>query len=211
MLLAIANHLRCADGHEPTWLVARADRVEGRRMVEGVLGCPLCGVERAVRSGVVWWTGGGSAAPPAGEPDPDEGAVTRAGALLGYGESTAPFVLCGAAGAFAIGLAGLADAPLVLLDPPDDRSAALATVIRGARAVPLRAGAARGICVDERFSDAEFLQSCIAALAQGGRLAAPAAVQLPTGIQELARDDANWVGVRVPDVVPLGRRPINAS
>jgi hypothetical protein len=206
MLLAIANHLRCADGHEPTWLVARADRVEGHRMVEGVLGCPLCGVERAVQGGVLWWSAPQHVAPAAGRDIPD-GAVTRLGALLGFGESAAPFVLCGVPGAAAAGLAMLAEAPIVAADPPDDRAVPFVTIVRGAQVLPLAAGVARGIAIDAVWAAPTRLASCVAALVPGGRLVAPATIPLPDGLRELARDTAEWIAERVatPARVPLAR------
>ena len=212
MLLALTDHLRCTASHEESALVARADVAEHRRMARGVLGCPVCLVEREVQGGVIYWgaAGAGAAllaplAPPAQLGDADEDAVLRAGALLGFADSLAPFVLCGTEAAAAIGLSGMADAALVLLDPPDDRAAPLATLIRGAPRVPMAAASARGVALDARGADPLWMASAVRALAPRGRLVAPVACAVPPGIRELARDEVQWVGEREPDFVSIGR------
>ena len=208
MLLALTDHLRCTAAHEDSWLVARADAVETGRMVEGIVGCPVCHAERVVTGGVLYWEGTPGAVPP--DPAPDAGAerVMRLGALLGFTEGAAPFVLRGADGLAASGLIGLAEVPLVLLDPPDDRAAPFATIIRGAPGIPFGAGAVRGIAAGGRLgNDPGFAASCVRALAPRGRLVAAASAPLPAGIRELARDGLEWVGERepVPVTVPLSR------
>lgn len=214
MLLALTDHLRCTAQHEESALVARADFAEHRRMARGVLGCPVCHVEREVRGGVVYWGGvvaaaafvagtAGTADTAGTDTDTDPDAVIRAGALLRFGDSLAPFVLCGDEGSAAIGLSGMADAAIVLLDPPDDRAAPLATVIRGAPAVPLADRSVRGIALDARGTDPAWLASAVRVLAPRGRLVAPVGVGVPPGIRELARDDKQWVGERDAGVVAI--------
>src|SRR5262245_5125884 len=105
-------------------------------MVRGTLGCPICQAERAVRDGVIYWTEVPRAAP-SSLTDLDGDALMRAGALLGYAEAPAPFVLCGTEATAAHGLSGFAAATLVLVDPPDDRAAPFATIVRGAPRIPL--------------------------------------------------------------------------
>jgi hypothetical protein len=205
VLLALTDHLRCTAPHEDSWLVARADVVEAGRMVEGILGCPVCHVERAVKAGVLYWEPVETAVRDAAS---DAGAdrVMRLGALLGFTEGGV-YVLCGEDGLAASGLAGLADAPLILLDPPDDRAAPFATIVRGASSIPLGTGAARGVAAGDRLENSDFATSCVRTLAQRGRLVAAAAAAVPAGIRELARDNLEWVGEREPVsvTVPLSR------
>lgn len=207
MLLALTDHLRCTRAHEESALVARADVVEARRMIAGVLGCPVCHVERIVVGRVVYWTPGAAIAP-ISQPEPDVAGepMLRIAALIGLAESAAPFVLCGGAGFAAAGLGGIADAPLVLLDPPDDRAAALTTVIRGAPHVPLAARSTRGVVVAGAWAaDPDRVASAVTSLVARGRLVAPAATALPLGVREIARDEREWVAERDADVVPLRR------
>lgn len=208
MDLAVADRLRCTAAHADTWLVARADVSGAGRMQDGLLGCPLCHTERMVEGGVVLWSSGARAAGVrVAVADPDGAFVARVGALAGFADSALPFVFAGTSGLAAAALAGMADAPLILLDPPDDRATALATVIRGAPEVPMRAASARAVVLDADHSTDAWVRSAVAALAVGGRLVAPAQAPVPAGVRELARDAAEWVAERVGDVVPLGRAP----
>ena len=209
MLLALSDHLRCTEPHADSWLVARADVAEDGRMVEGVLGCPICQTERLVASGVLYWTGvpRPSARPRSYEAHPDR--VIRIGALIAFGDSSVPYVLCGIDANVAAGLGGLAETPLVLIDPPDDRDARLATIIRGAPSLPFSAGSIQGVAVDASHASTVFMDSCVGALVDGGRLVAPVASTLPAGIRELTRDAEQWVGQRevVGAAVLLRRAP----
>ena len=60
--------------------------------------------------------------------------------------------------------------------------------------LPLRPGVARGIVLDESHGSPTFVAAAAAALRPGGRLVAPASVDVPDGILELARDGRRWVG-----------------
>lgn len=190
--------------------MARADVVEGRRLVSGVLGCPVCHVERAVAGGVVYWhPGAGIPGVRTGDPPPDIAgdALLRAAALIGLTESVAPLVLCGTAGLAAAGFIGMVGSTLVLLDPPDDRAAPVATIVRGAPRVPLGARSVRAIMLDSAWSvGADSVASAVRALMPRGRIVAAVATPLPAGVRELARDDREWVAEREPNIVQI-RRP----
>src|SRR6476469_8084211 len=53
MFIELVDALRCPNAHEETWLVAAALRMEARHIVEGTLGCPVCGAEYPIHDGVV--------------------------------------------------------------------------------------------------------------------------------------------------------------
>ena len=38
----MVDTLRCLSVHEESWLVAAADETEGRHIMRGLLGCPVC-------------------------------------------------------------------------------------------------------------------------------------------------------------------------
>jgi hypothetical protein len=187
-------------------------------MVAGVLGCPICQVEHEVRGGVLHWAAAASAgaasdfdangaAPFAAPMLPvDSNEIARVGALLGFGEATAPFVLTGQAADTATGLLGIADAALVLLDPPDDTPAAFTTVIRGAPKVPLAARSTRGVLLEGGWARTAQALAVVETLVDGGRLVAPVSVAVPAGVRELARDARQWVAERVGGGVPIPLR-----
>jgi hypothetical protein len=193
MLLALTDHLRCTEPHADSWLVARADVVESGRMVEGILGCPICHVERVVAGGVAYWSSVSGLRPRSLSPEAHPDRVIRIGALIAFGDSSAPYILCGAESNVAAGLGGLAETPIVLHDPPDDRAALLASIVRGATVIPFAAGAVQGIAVDAAHATEAFLDSCVRALVNGGRLVAPSSAPLPAGVREVARDAEQWV------------------
>ena len=77
-------------------------------------------------------------------------------------------------------------------------------------ALPLAAGSARGVAVDDEIQP-ERLQSALEVLTAGGRIVAPIALPIPSGVTELARDDRHWVAERMPaprtsGIVSLHRR-----
>jgi len=205
VLLALVDQLRCTGAHPETWLVARADTVEAGWMVHGVLGCPICRVERQVRAGVVLWTGDAAPAVMTAPDSPTADEAMRIGALVGFSESSAPFVICGREASVAPILAPLADAPIVLLDPPDDSASRIATIIRGSSAVPLAAGAVRGIVLNESYADRDRMASAVRVVVKGGRIVAPVTIAVPSGVRELARDERHWVGEREGDLITLNR------
>ena len=211
MQLALTDQLRCTAAHAETWLVARADVAEHGWMVDGVLGCPVCHLERAVRAGVVIWndTHGATPAGPSGATVPDDDASVRVAALLAFSDSHAPFLLCGVLGVHAAALGGMATAPLVLLDPPDDSAAGLATIIRGTDRMPFADRSVQGIALDAVHAAAGRIDWAVRALVPTGRMVANADVPVPTGIREMARDDVQWVGER--EQGPDARPPISIS
>lgn len=87
----------------PQGLVAWVDRVEGRRVLAGHLGCPRCEARYPIREGVVGFTveepgavGGpvGREAPPPERIDPDEAGLVVP-ALLGLQEDVSGYILLG--------------------------------------------------------------------------------------------------------------------
>src|SRR5687768_1907806 len=51
MHIGFIDLLRCPNLHEDSWLVAAFYRMDGRVVVEGKLGCPVCGAEYFIREG----------------------------------------------------------------------------------------------------------------------------------------------------------------
>src|SRR5687768_17771356 len=71
MHIEFIDLLRCPNQHEDSWLVAAFYRMDGRVVVEGKLGCPVCGAEYFIRDGVAVFNeipAPGHALP---DPDPD--------------------------------------------------------------------------------------------------------------------------------------------
>ena len=220
MHVDLIEALRCPNAHEESWLVARFDRMAGRQVAEGTLGCPVCRAEFPIVGGAVRFDRGGageSAGHPAGAGWPEgaggEAGALRLAALLGLGEGTGVVVLAGAWSAWRAAIAALVpDFQLLLLNPPvaaavPEEVGEPPSVLVSPGRLPVAAGAVRAVAVDEGNATPALLADAVRALAAGGRLVAPAATALPDGVGELARDEALWVAERreAPRLVPLGR------
>jgi uncharacterized protein YbaR (Trm112 family) len=201
MFIELVDALRCPTPHEESWLVASADRMEARHIVEGTLGCPVCRAAFPIHDGVVdFRRGSAGALPPATAPDPEQ--AMRLAALLDLSDSSGFAVLLGAWGAHAPLLRAEVETPLVLVDPPEGvQGEPGISVLRCDGELPLAAGAARGVAIDGGSS--ERVASAVRATRPKGRLVAPASIARPDGVRELARDDSLWVGEREAAPSPL--------
>lgn len=202
MFIELVDDLRCPRAHEETWLVASADRTEGRDIVEGTLGCPVCHAEYPIRDGAVWFT-----EPPA--PRPREGPTTanvdaevamRLAAFLDLSDGQGFALLAGAWAAVAPLLRDVVPAHLVLLNPTPPVSAGSGiSALLIASGIPLAAASCRGVALDATHAvDDSVSSAAVRVLRPRGRLIAPASSRVPAGVTELARDDHLWVAERDP-------------
>lgn len=207
MFVELIEYLRCPAAHEESVLVAAADRSEQRHIVSGVLGCPVCGAEYPISSGVVRF---GPVEVLAAEPPSIEVAM-RIAAFLELTDARGFALLCGRWGAHAGPLAGLVHTPLVLVNPPAgaELSRAAAVIETGA-ALPLAPGVARAAALDPALAASPDI--VLRAVRAGGRVLGPADLPLPAGATEVARDTREWVAEKkaapepVSRLVPLTRR-----
>ena len=213
MFLELVDSLRCVRPHEDSWLIARADELVARHIVQGELGCPICEARYAVRDGVADFSAGASRASASGPGARDSEALAlRAAALLGLTEPGGMVVLAGAWSACADALLDLAEGvQLLALDPaPALRDGGALSLALIADVLPLAAASARGIALDATHATPSLLAGAARALAPGGRLIAPASARVPESLQELARDDEQWVAAAprssVSAPVPIGLR-----
>ena len=200
MFVEIVDALRCLRPHESTWLVLAAGRMDGRHVMDGTLGCHLCGTRYPIVDGVADFRDAdadhaapavpASPAPAAAAPDD----VLRAAALLNHAEGAGFTVLAGPWVHTAPMLARLAPVPVVVVDPPP--GLAMGHGVSGVRVagrLPFADGAARGVALGAH-TPAAMLLDAVRVLRSGGRLVAPAGMPVPPGITELARDAESWVG-----------------
>ena len=200
MFIELVDSLRCVNAHEDTWLVAGVTRMDGRRIVEGKLGCPLCRREYPVRDGVAWFAGSGSDRASRLTPTPPsatEGRAMRAAALLGLTDAGGIVVLGGSWADCADAIAELSPSHVVVLNRaiPIDAPQTVSCLVVGER-LPFAAGSVRAVALDAELA-ATSLESATAALRGRGRLVAPASTPVPADVTELARDDEDWVAERI--------------
>lgn len=206
MFIELVDALRCPVPHEESWLVASATRMEARHIVDGLLGCPVCHAQYPVRNGVADFRRAESSSTPSASSGPaarsDAGTTMRLAAFLGLSDATGFAVLFDAWGAQAPALRELVETPLMLVDPPVGTEGEPGiSVVLSDGVPPLAAGASRATAIGA--SSAERAAAAVRVTRAGGRLVAPAAVPVPDGVREIARDDAMWVGEKEADRSPL--------
>ena len=200
MFIELVDALRCVRPHEPTWLVVSIERAEERHIMRGVLGCPICRAEYPIVGGVADFRGGGGGSE-AGNDSRPLPAATRtpleAAAMLDLADPGGFVVLAGWWASVARPLTSLVEGVHILVVNPVFAlvGGVGVSVIVTDGELPLRGGVTRGVALDEVHGSTAFIASAAAALRAGGRLVAPAGVEVPDGLTELARDEAHWVGV----------------
>ncbi|MDB4898861.1 MAG: hypothetical protein JWN53_669 [Gemmatimonadetes bacterium] len=202
MFIELVDALRCPNAHEESWLVASADRMAARHILDGMLGCPVCGAEYPIRDGVVDFRRAANRSPAAAL-SADVEQATRLAAFLGLDDALGFAVLMGEWGSHALELRSLVDCPLVLIDPPEEIEAAPGlSLIRTDGPLPLATGAARGVAIDAG-ADPERVASALRATRAKGRVVASVCVARPPEVRELARDEQVWVGEREAAASPI--------
>src|SRR5258706_9259438 len=117
MFIELVDALRCPVPHDESWLVAAAVRMEARHIVDGTLGCPVCGAEYPIANGVVDFRRHASPTTTRRtKPDPE--IAMRLAALLDLSDAQGFAVLAGEWGSHASDLLAISDCPLLLVDPP---------------------------------------------------------------------------------------------
>ncbi len=184
MFIELTDHLRCPVLHAEGFLVLLPAHTEGRRVVSGHLGCPVCGWGAS-------WEGGtpdfGDSVASHGAP-PFDGAA--AVALLGVDGPGGWIATAGNAGAIAADLAALLPGVhVVAVNPPEEIvSDGAVSVIRSGR-WPIKRHSMRGVVVgDDVVHAGEAVASALPGLRACG------SGHPPDGIELMAQGGAVWVG-----------------
>jgi hypothetical protein len=202
MFIELVDALRCLNPHEESWLVAAVERFEGRYIDRGSLGCPICRAEYRIESGVADFRGGATAHVTASVPGlagtgdvADE--ILRVRALLDLSEPGGTIALAGSAAALAAQLEDAIDVTVLVINPDmsTEQRAGRSTLLVSDR-VPLARASLRGVVIGADQATTPMLTGLAAALQVGSRLLAPVDATLPFGMEELARDDRQWVAMK---------------
>lgn len=207
MFIELVDTLRCLNDHEESWLVAAVVRFEGRYIDQGSLGCPVCRAEYHIERGAADFRGpGGSGQAPEDRGHLDESGrslvdqadeVLRIRALLDLSEAGGTIALAGQAAALASAIEDQADVNVLAVNPgaAAEHRAGRSTLLVRDR-IPLARGSLRGAVIGEDQATPAMVSGLASALRVGGRLVAPVAAPLPFGVEELARDDRQWVAAK---------------
>ena len=150
MFIELTDHLRCPADHDEGFLVLLPDRIEGRSVLEGQLGCPVCGRTFELCNGVLD-TGDGQDLDASSASDLDADALT---ALVGLSGPGGYLALLGPVGSLWKDVAALnPGVALVAVNPrPEVTDAPGLSVLRGGR-IPLKSRSMRGVVLGRPYAD----------------------------------------------------------
>lgn len=204
MWLELAERLQCPRTHRATPLIVVARRTSGRRLLDGVAGCPECSLEVAIADGALRFPGA-EPSPPI-EPALPEAHAARVVALLGLAEPGGAVLLGGRYAALADAIARATDVAPIVLNIERSGDAEATFVISGHERVPFTDGTFRGAALDAD-TPLPVLLDALRTVVPGGRVLGAASLAVTAGLRELARDADEWVAEREAHtpVVPLRR------
>jgi uncharacterized protein YbaR (Trm112 family) len=197
MFIELTDQLRCPREHAESFLVLIPDEMQGRQVVRGTLGCPVCKAEYRIVDGIAHFGGDPQARPagpvPAGGPDP-----LAIRAFLGIEGPGGYVALLGDAARFAGPLMELLPGVhLVAVNPPTGPvPSERLSVLRAAR-LPLKRRAFRGVVMGlPEADDPAWRREAVQALLPGLRAAGTGAVPDEAGFEVLGQAGGWWVGRR---------------
>lgn len=207
MFIELIDGLRCTADHPSICLVAAIGERAERQVIEGTLGCPTCRREYPIHGGIVSFSAESQMDSRTGSVDSfDPDGAVRVGAFLAVTEGIT-IALVGEWARYARAVADLFGLRAFAINPSEQVTESdRVGVLQSDNRLPFKSGSLRGIAIDTSgWSDIEIAQSTHA-LGAGGRLVAPASAAVPDDIEEIARDDAYWVGEKRGALVALHRR-----
>lgn len=166
MFIELTDHLRCLAGHAEAYLVLLPERMEGRSVQAGHLGCPVCGWSTDFHDGAVDFGGGrpGDAS--------SRLTVEAVEALLGLSGPGGFVALLGSAAGLADALAPvLAGIGLVAVNPPGSMLGRPAISRLFGHDLPLKTSSMRGIVLGaDLAADPAWVRSAVRAVLPGLRI-----------------------------------------
>jgi len=195
MFIELTDHLRCPADHDEAFLVLLPDRIEGRSVRSGTLGCPICDRRFTLREGVLD-LGDAPAAPESGgaEPLTAEALVP----LVGLSGPGGYLTLVGPPAAAWREVAALVPGvALVAVNPPaqvlDEEGL---SVLRGGR-LPLKRNSMRGVVLGRPYGgNPAWVAEASRVILPGLRVVGEGVDPPPDAIELMASAGDVWVGTR---------------
>jgi hypothetical protein len=192
MFIELTDHLRCPAAHPEQFLVLLPSRMEGRRVLTGELGCPLCGLVILLADGIANW---GGAVPSVGRTALTAEAVA---AFLGLSGPGGYVALVGGVTVLAHALAPrFPGIRLVLVNPPAGTQDSDKGSVLRAPSLPLKSGSMRGVVVGADFGGSSaWVEDSVGSVLQGLRVVVEGGEPPTQGVEVMARSEVCWVGRR---------------
>ncbi len=190
MFIELTDHLRCIAGHDEQFVILLPDRMDGRRVMAGTIGCPVCGTTVSVVDGTMDFGG-----PPPPPPGPTNLSAEAIVTLLGLEGPGGFIALLGAAAGMVDQLAArLPGARFVLINPPPGVVGSEAgSVVRAGR-LPVKAASMRGVVVSaDHGADPAWVAAAVQAVLPGNRVIVEGPLAPGDQLDVLARTTDLWV------------------
>ena len=179
--------------------IVAPDEMDGRRVVRGVIGCPVCRAEHSIIEGIVGFgedplLGAGSRADDLTvEEIPKADAVQALLDLSGPGGYVA---LVGSGSRLAEELGEYAPGVhfIGVNPPPELRETPSLSLLRSPNVIPLKDSAARGVLLGREYVRGRWMDEAGRVLAAAGRLVAVVDELAATGVRRLVIGQGMWVG-----------------
>jgi uncharacterized protein YbaR (Trm112 family) len=193
MFIELTDHLRCPVDHEEQFLVLLPDRMEGRSVRTGQLGCPICHRSFTLDDGVL--DVGGA---PTGEDAATALDAESLSTLVGLGGPGGYLVLVGPPAALWREVAECTPGVgLVAVNPPAGvADQETLSVVRGDR-LPLKSHSMRGVVLGRPFAaDPVWVGEAARVVLPGLRVVGESADPEGEAIELMASAGGVWVGTR---------------
>jgi uncharacterized protein YbaR (Trm112 family) len=195
MFIELTDHLRCPADHDEAFLVLLPDRVEGRSVQTGTLGCPVCDRRFELRDGVL---DTGDAPSPGSGARPGELTAEALAPLAGLNGPGGYLVLVGPPAALWRDVAALVPGvTLVAVNPPPEVvDEAGISVLRGGR-LALKTGSMRGVVLGRPYGgEPAWVEEAARVVLPGLRVVGEGPDPDPELVDLMASAGGVWVGTR---------------
>jgi len=205
MYIELTEMLRCTEDHREEFLVLSTSEMNGRVVMMGVVGCPVCHREFEIIDGIVDFTEvitgerqqrsvRRTPAQPVTEVD-----AQSLQALLDLGGPGGYVVLIGSAARHSESLASLMGGiHFIGINAPEDiEELPILSLLQTDQVIPLRGAMARGVVVGSELSRSHWVGEAARVLLSGRRLVIESEQpRLPESVRQLAVGQGLWVGER---------------
>jgi len=199
VFIELAELLRCPGPHSNSYCVLSSDVASGRRVIRGVVGCPVCKAEYAIEDGVVEFgvdpvLGSDSRSDDiTTEQMPDSETVQ---ALLALGNLGGYVVLVGSVTRLSGGLAELIGAThhVGVNPPPEVCESSNMSLVRSTQTIPIESSFASGVVIGREYAREPWLSEGARVLADGMRLVVADEGVSVAGVERLVTERGLWVG-----------------
>lgn len=194
MFIELTEILRCPADHEESYVVCVPIEMDGRRVIRGGIGCPMCHAEYRIVDGVVYFGTEGAERPGAAT-RPDYGA-TALQAFIDLEGKGGYAMLVGSAARLGPEIAALIPGVHFFgVNPPEDVPPSAAfSVLRCPRALPVKTQSVRAVVLGADYAAEPWVSDGVRVLLKGLRLVVEDERASLAGIAELARGAGILVG-----------------